>query len=66
MLRLLHRTLSDYHAAFADKLSLPLETLRLVIQAYFALLEVAFAFALTLTLTLTIILTLTLSLALCP
>ena len=45
MLRLLHHTLSDYHAAFADKLSLSLEALRLVIQAYFALLEVAFAFA---------------------
>ena len=53
VLRLLHRTLSDYHAAFADKLSLSLEVLRLVIQAYFALLEVGFARTLTLTLTLT-------------
>ena len=31
VLRLLHRTLSDYHAAFADKLSLPLEVLRLLV-----------------------------------
>ena len=45
VLRLLHRTLSDYHAAFADKLSLSVEALRLVVEAYFALLEAAFAFA---------------------
>ena len=45
VLRLLHRTLSDYHAAFADKVSLSVEALRLMVEAYFSLLEAAFAFA---------------------